>query len=266
VTCGLPTIWADLLRYADEHDVDFSSLRRIMGAGAAVPRALMEAYQDDRDPHDQLWAHRDQPGGRRLLPAAGRGTPEATRSSTGGPHGRALPGVSCASWTTATASCLGRRVGGGDRGARVVDRRCYYGDPTPEKFQRRLVAHRDIGSVTPNGYLRISDPFEGRHQVGRGVDLLGGAGGPSHGPPRRRRGRGGRRARPSLDRAALAASCCARHHAHREELHGFLATTSPSAAPRAVDFHTEVPKTSVAVRQKLLRARYAGGELEVEEL
>ena len=42
----MPTIWADLLRYSEDHDVDFSSLQRIMCGGAAVPRALMEAFQE----------------------------------------------------------------------------------------------------------------------------------------------------------------------------------------------------------------------------
>ena len=36
-TCAVPTIWADLLRYSEDHEVDFSSVQRIMCGGAAVP-------------------------------------------------------------------------------------------------------------------------------------------------------------------------------------------------------------------------------------
>ena len=35
----VPTIFADLLRYADEHDVDLSSLNNAACGGSAVPRA-----------------------------------------------------------------------------------------------------------------------------------------------------------------------------------------------------------------------------------
>ena len=44
--CAVPTIWADLLRYAEDHDVDFSRLRHVTCGGAAVPRALMERFQE----------------------------------------------------------------------------------------------------------------------------------------------------------------------------------------------------------------------------
>ena len=37
-----PTIWADILRYGEEHEIDLSSLRMIICGGSAVPRSLME--------------------------------------------------------------------------------------------------------------------------------------------------------------------------------------------------------------------------------
>jgi len=42
----VPTIFLDLLRYADEHDVDISSLQNAACGGSAVPRQLMEAFQE----------------------------------------------------------------------------------------------------------------------------------------------------------------------------------------------------------------------------
>ena len=43
---GVPTIWTDVLNYADHHDVDLSSLKGVMSGGSAVPRALIERMWD----------------------------------------------------------------------------------------------------------------------------------------------------------------------------------------------------------------------------
>jgi fatty-acyl-CoA synthase len=46
----VPTIFADLLRYADEHpDVDLSSLKNAACGGSAVPRQLMKDFQERHD-------------------------------------------------------------------------------------------------------------------------------------------------------------------------------------------------------------------------
>src|SRR5438874_12538864 len=53
----VPTIYSDLLRYADEHaDVDLSSLRKAACGGSAVPRLLMKEFQERHDVHIfQAW-------------------------------------------------------------------------------------------------------------------------------------------------------------------------------------------------------------------
>ncbi len=53
----VPTIFADLLRYADEHpDVDLSSLNNAACGGSAVPRQLMKDFQERHDVHIfQAW-------------------------------------------------------------------------------------------------------------------------------------------------------------------------------------------------------------------
>ena len=38
-SAAVPTIWIDLLRYADEHRPDLSGLRLVICGGSAVPRA-----------------------------------------------------------------------------------------------------------------------------------------------------------------------------------------------------------------------------------
>jgi fatty-acyl-CoA synthase len=42
----VPTIFADLLRYADSHEVDLSSLTNAVCGGSAVPRQLMKDFQE----------------------------------------------------------------------------------------------------------------------------------------------------------------------------------------------------------------------------
>src|SRR5215212_3607693 len=43
---AVPTIWLDLLRWADEHEPDLSSMRMVVCGGSAVPLALMQAFED----------------------------------------------------------------------------------------------------------------------------------------------------------------------------------------------------------------------------
>src|SRR3712207_592261 len=47
VAAGVPTVWLDLLGYADNHDdADLSSLRTVIGGGSAVPLSLMQAFEE----------------------------------------------------------------------------------------------------------------------------------------------------------------------------------------------------------------------------
>ncbi|MGI8595778.1 MAG: AMP-binding protein, partial [Thermoleophilaceae bacterium] len=43
---GVPTIWLDLLRYADEHSPDLSSMKEVLCGGAAVPMSLMKGFEE----------------------------------------------------------------------------------------------------------------------------------------------------------------------------------------------------------------------------
>ncbi|MDA8195595.1 MAG: long-chain fatty acid--CoA ligase [Actinomycetota bacterium] len=46
IASGVPVIWNDLLHYTEANPTDLSSLRIISAGGSAVPRALIEAYRD----------------------------------------------------------------------------------------------------------------------------------------------------------------------------------------------------------------------------
>src|SRR6201996_1572858 len=46
VTSGVPTIWSAILNYGDEHEIDLSSLRIGTSGGSAIPRVLLERFDE----------------------------------------------------------------------------------------------------------------------------------------------------------------------------------------------------------------------------
>src|SRR4051794_37946865 len=47
VSGAVPTVWNELLLYSENHEVDLSSLRVVICGGSAVPRRLMERFQQE---------------------------------------------------------------------------------------------------------------------------------------------------------------------------------------------------------------------------
>jgi fatty-acyl-CoA synthase len=45
-SAGVPTVWADVLRYGEEHAIDLSSLRSILVGGSALPVWMIDAFRD----------------------------------------------------------------------------------------------------------------------------------------------------------------------------------------------------------------------------
>jgi fatty-acyl-CoA synthase len=145
----------------------------------------------------------------------------------------------------------------------------YYGDPTPEKFHDGWLRTGDIASITPNGYVKITDRAKDVIKSGgewiSSVELEGLL-----------------LAHPDVVEAAviavpdprwderpLACVVCRDGAApSASELRGFLEThVAKWQLPERWTFIDEVPKTSVGkFDKKVLRARYADGELVVEEL
>src|SRR4051794_13032243 len=87
VAAAVPTVWLDLLRYADEHEPDLSSLRCVPCGGAAVPESLMRAFEERHGVRIiQAWGMTEtSPVGAVARPPAGAEGDEhwAYRSSTG---------------------------------------------------------------------------------------------------------------------------------------------------------------------------------------
>jgi len=46
VSAGVPTIWLQLLQYVDQHNLNFSSLRRILSGGSAAPTSIIANFDE----------------------------------------------------------------------------------------------------------------------------------------------------------------------------------------------------------------------------
>jgi 3-(methylthio)propionyl---CoA ligase len=46
ISAGVPTVWLQLLQYVEQHGLRFSSLRRIISGGSAVPSALIASFDE----------------------------------------------------------------------------------------------------------------------------------------------------------------------------------------------------------------------------
>ena len=158
-SAAVPTIWMDLLRYADEHHPDLSSLRQVICGGSAVPLSLMQQFEERHNvPIIQAWGMTEtSPLGSVARPphkateedhwryraTAGRPSPlvEARLIRDGGEE---VP------WDGTSTGELEVR------GPWVA--RAYYKDDESEaKFDEGWLRTGDIAAIDQNGYIIISD-------------------------------------------------------------------------------------------------------------
>jgi len=158
LSLGVPTIWNDLLHYAGANEVDLSSLRLVTAGGAAVPRALMEAYQERFGvTMIQGW------GMTETSPVCAFGRPPKGAAPDQEMHwraktGRVIAGVELrvVDETGEVLPADGVSVGEFEvRGPWVTG--AYYGDPSPERFHDGWLRTGDVGSLDDHGYMQISD-------------------------------------------------------------------------------------------------------------
>ncbi len=160
VSAAVPTVWADVFRYGNDHELDLSSLRLVVCGGSALPRSLMERFEErDGLRLIQGWGMTEtSPVGAVGHPPAGARPGSTEEMDWRAKTGRAVPGVEV------------RIVGeGGDelpwdgnsvgeievRGPWVTA--SYWGDPAPAKFHDGWLRTGDVGTITSNGYLQITD-------------------------------------------------------------------------------------------------------------
>jgi fatty-acyl-CoA synthase len=273
-TCAgaVPTIWNDLLHYADANQVDLSSLREVVCGGSAVPRALIEAYEQRFGIRIvQGWGMTEtSPLCAMSWPPkhVALGTTEEMdyRAMTG----RLMPGVELriVADDGTVMPWDGESVGEIQvRGPWVTA--SYYRDPSTEKFSEGWLRTGDIASVTANGYIQITDRTKDVIKSGgewiSSVELEGHL-----------------MAHPDVVEAAVIAvpdprwderplACVVRREGcavDATELGDFLrGRVAAWQLPERWTFIDEVPKTSVGkFDKKVLRARHADGALVVEEI
>jgi fatty-acyl-CoA synthase len=156
----VPTIFQDLLRYADEHaEVDLSSLDNAACGGSAVPKQLMKDFEERHGVRIyQAW------GMTETSPVATYSRPDETGEHDDAywedraKQGRPLPWVELrlvgddgdeVSWDGTSTGEI--QV----RGPWVASQ--YFHDPDPEKFDDGWLRTGDIAAVDEKGYVQITD-------------------------------------------------------------------------------------------------------------
>ncbi len=155
---GVPTVWADLTRYLEDHPADLSSLRMIACGGSAVPRHLIERYAEKHDVKIvQAW------GMTETSPIAAVAWPP--RDLQGGTEfdwlartGRATPGVEMriVDDTETVQPWDGEAIGEIQvRGPWITG--SYFELPDPDRFSDGWLRTGDVGTIAPNGFVQITD-------------------------------------------------------------------------------------------------------------
>jgi fatty-acyl-CoA synthase len=158
ISGAVPTVWNDILRHAETTETDFSSLNLVLCGGSAVPRSLMEAFEERHGVRIvQGWGMTEtSPLAAVALPPKGVAPEQEMdwRAKTG----RVVPGVELRI-VADDGSVLpwdGQAVGEIEvRGPWITG--SYYQDEDPAKFDRGWLRTGDVGSVEPNGFIQITD-------------------------------------------------------------------------------------------------------------
>jgi len=154
---AVPTIWNDVMRYAENNNVDLSSLRMVICGGSAVPRSLMERFEQRFGVKIiQAWGMTEtSPLAAVAYPP--KGCPEEEVMDWRSKTGRIKPGVEIRLTDGDTVlPWNGEAVGEIEvRGPWITA--SYYGDDTPEKFHDGWLRTGDVGTLDEKGFIQITD-------------------------------------------------------------------------------------------------------------
>jgi fatty-acyl-CoA synthase len=157
---AVPTIWTDLLAYLENHPADVTSLKEVVVGGSACPPALMHAFSERygieivhawgmtemsplgsiaRPPAgatgDEAWSYRYTQGR----------VPAAVEARIVGPLGEVMPSD-------------GKAVGELEvRGPWITERYLGESEPDPDKFHDGWLRTGDVGTLSADGYLTLTD-------------------------------------------------------------------------------------------------------------
>ena len=157
----VPTIFADLLRYADEHpEVDLSSLSNAACGGSAVPRQLMKDFEERHAVRIfQAW------GMTETSPVATYSRPDELGEhddaywNDRAKQGRPMPWVELRLMGDdgSEVSWDGGSTGEIEVRGPWIAARYFHGDADDEKFDSGWLRTGDIASVDSRGYVQITD-------------------------------------------------------------------------------------------------------------
>jgi acyl-CoA synthetase (AMP-forming)/AMP-acid ligase II len=261
---AVPTIWSDVLRYADEHTPDLSSLRCVPCGGSAVPRALIEAFEDRHGVTIvQAWGMTETSPLGSVARASSRATGEDAWQQ------RACAGKIVSGVEVRIVADDGSEVPWDGEQTGEVEIRgpwicsAYFKDPAPEKFDDGWLRTGDVAAIDPGGYIRITD--RAKDVIKSGGEWISSVGLENE-----------LAAHPKISEAAVIAKPDERwqerplacvvveegEHVSAEELADFLRDrVAKWWIPDEYAFIDEVPKTSVGkFDKKVLRRRLAEGE------
>jgi len=279
---GVPTIWNELLRYLDEHPTDTSSCCRLMVGGSAAPPALMHAFQDRHqieiihgwgmtemspvgtlavppklleEGTDEYWSYREKQG-RLLFGVEGR---------LMGPDGSEQP------WDSESVGELEVRgpwvtvsyyLNGAESDSDRTEMQAKYSDDG-------WLRTGDVGALTKDGFLALTDRAKDVIKSGgewiSSVDLENVI--MAH-PDVREASVVGVPDEKWGERPLASVVLVEGSSATADDLSAFLdGKVARWQVPERWAFIDEVPKTSVGkFDKKVIRRRYAAGELEVTQL
>jgi fatty-acyl-CoA synthase len=155
----VPTIFADLLRYADAHPVDISSLKNAACGGSAVPRQLMKDYERHNVNVFQAW------GMTETSPVASYSRPDESAGHDDvywdmrAKQGKPLPWVQARLVDDAGAELPWDGQSTGElevRGPWIAAR--YFNDDSGEqRFHDGWLRTGDIASIDEHAFIQITD-------------------------------------------------------------------------------------------------------------
>jgi fatty-acyl-CoA synthase len=155
---GVPTVWSDVLRHVDATNADMSSLRLVVCGGSAVPRSLMEQFEQRHGVRIiQAWGMTETSPVAAIAFPPRDATPEdemSWRAKTG----RVVAGVELRIVDDEgnTLAADGQSVGEIEvRGPWITG--SYFGVEAPEKFHDDWLKTGDVGHVDGKGFVQITD-------------------------------------------------------------------------------------------------------------
>jgi fatty-acyl-CoA synthase len=155
---GVPTVWQGVLQHLEESPADLSSLRTVICGGSAVPRSLMERFEQRHGLRViQAWGMTEtSPIGAVALPP--KGIPAEEEMDWRAKTGRVVAGVRLriVDDSGAEQPWDGQSVGEIEvRGPWITG--TYHRDPAPDKFHDGWLRTGDVGCVDARGFVQITD-------------------------------------------------------------------------------------------------------------